>query len=896
MDSPPSTLGSWHQPSPAADNTSASANGFAELAEFSPDGIFVNQEDYFVYANPAALKMLQASSLDQVVGHCVFDFIPVKDHALAKERIARVRAGVPDALLEGQLLRLDGTIMDVEIAAAPVRWHNQSAIQVLVRDISERKRMQQALKDGEERFRGLVEATAQTVWEANADGEVVIVSPTWCAYTGQRKEDFQKGGWIQAVHPDDKDAVLRQWHDALATKRPYNAEYRLRHCEEEWRWTNARATPVLDEDGTVRKWVGMNIDITEQKIAEARLRDNEARFRRALQPQNVGVLFFDSDRTITDANDAFLRMSGYGREELASRQLRWDRMTPPEWMEDSLRAVEEFKSKGYSTPYEKQYIRKDGSRWWGLFAGTCVSESESVEYVIDISRQKHIEQALRESEARFRALAEASPALIWQLDHQRSIAYLNQRYLDVTGLTPEQLRESGWAAIVHPEDLPGYLMVTNETPLGHGSSQRRARIRTRDGQWRWFESYVAPWFAASGECRGYVGISIDVTETARAEESLKEADRRKDEFLATLAHELRNPLAPISNAVHLLRRPDGRRTADRIIEMVGRQVNHIVRLVDDLLEVSRVTRGKIELSKAPVELADIVAGAIEISRPVIDQAHHELAVSLPEEPLIVYGDKVRLTQVLVNLLANAAKYTDSGGQIRISALREDDALTISVRDNGTGIAPDQLPHVFSMFTQFHRVVGRGFGGLGIGLTMARSLVEMHGGEISAHSAGPNQGSEFTVRLPLVDTEHQTSAQHTPSVPNATAPLFGRRILVVDDNRDAADSLGMLLECDGAMTEIVYDGNAALAAIEANLPHVVLLDIGMPGMDGHEVAQAIRRDQRFNGVRLVALTGWGQQADRLRTQRSGFDYHLTKPVDYPALQKLLKEMPGAGETQ
>jgi PAS domain S-box-containing protein len=506
------------------------------------------------------------------------------------------------------------------------------------------------------------------------------------------------------------------------------------------------------------------------------------------------------------------------------------------------------------------------------------------------ARRATAEAALRESEGRFRALADASPALIWQLDAARHAIYLNQRYADVTGLTREQLLDNGWLATIHPDDLPDYLSAVRDALAARGPLQKRVRVRIRDGSWRWFESHALPWFADAGEYAGHVGISIDVTEAVGAEDALRDADRRKDEFLATLAHELRNPLAPISNAVHLLRHPEGRRRADRIVEMVGRQVRQIVRLVDDLMDVSRITRGKIELEREPLVLADAVSAALETSQPAIEQAQHRLTVVLADRPLMVSGDKVRLTQVFTNLLNNAAKYTNRGGEIRVEERPEDGWAVVTVRDTGVGIRPEQLPHVFELFVQVHGGAGRGQGGLGIGLTMVRNLVEMHGGRVQAWSAGPGQGSEFTVRLPLLAPAE--SQPGTPGGPGATVPLDGKRVLIVDDNRDAADSLCLLLRSKGAEVRVAYDGPAGLAALETALPHAVLLDVGMPGMDGHEVARRIRGDPRFDGLCLIALTGWGQEADRELSRASGFDEHLTKPVDLAALESLLAGCPRA----
>jgi signal transduction histidine kinase/CheY-like chemotaxis protein len=372
---------------------------------------------------------------------------------------------------------------------------------------------------------------------------------------------------------------------------------------------------------------------------------------------------------------------------------------------------------------------------------------------------------------------------------------------------------------------------------------------------------------------------------ARAEDSLRQADRRKDEFLATLAHELRNPLAPLRNSVHILQlsAADDSATA-RLCETMERQVNHLVRLVDDLLEVSRITRGKIELRKEEIELAAIARNAIETSRPVIDAAKVQLAISLPQQPVTLYGDAVRLAQVFANLLNNAAKYTNEGGQIWFTAREEDGEAVVSVRDTGIGIAEDLLPKVFEMFMQVDPVTDRSQGGLGIGLTLVRSLVELHGGSVLVRSEGPDKGSEFVVRLPIA-VETRSSARIAPST-GTEAAIGSRGILVVDDNVDSAKTLGLLLKYLGADVHVVHNGPDAIEAVEKYQPGVVLLDIGMPGMDGYEVARRIRERHESKRVTLIALTGWGQEDDRRRTREAGFDHHLVKPADIAALQSLL----------
>jgi signal transduction histidine kinase/CheY-like chemotaxis protein len=370
---------------------------------------------------------------------------------------------------------------------------------------------------------------------------------------------------------------------------------------------------------------------------------------------------------------------------------------------------------------------------------------------------------------------------------------------------------------------------------------------------------------------------------ARTEEALRLTDQRKDEFLATLGHELRNPLAPLQTGMHLLRlgKLDRSRTKS-VLDVMGRQVTHLVRLVDDLLEVSRVTRGLIDVRFAALNLVSVVRAAIESCLPMIHAAGHQIDVSLPATAIPVSGDAVRLTQVFTNLLTNAAKYSDSGGRIFVRAAIEDDRAVVSVRDTGIGIPPAYLGAVFDMFMQVERSSRRAQGGLGIGLTLVRTLVEMHHGRVEAHSDGPGTGSQFVVTLPL-----QAAAYGAESVASSTLQAFpSRRILVVDDNRDAADTLGTLLEALGSAVQVVNSGDAALSSLDSFQPDTVLLDIGMPGMDGYEVARRIRALPDHAGVLLVALTGWGQYEDQRRARAAGFDHHMVKPPDIDRLRQLL----------
>ncbi len=402
-----------------------------------------------------------------------------------------------------------------------------------------------------------------------------------------------------------------------------------------------------------------------------------------------------------------------------------------------------------------------------------------------------------------------------------------------------------------------------ERPLRAGTllSAVRTALRARDRQL---------------QIRGHLA------ERAQAEASLRQADQRKDEFLATLGHELRNPLAPLLTGLQLLKTTgtDGPHV-QKVMGVMERQIDHLVRLVDDLLEVSRITRGLVEIHRDAIELTAVVRSAIETSRPLVEAAGHELVVRVPTEPLTVIGDALRLTQVFANLMTNAAKYTNAGGTIWVTVSRDGDRALVSVRDNGIGIPEAHLGSVFDMFMQVDRSSRRAQGGLGIGLTLVRSLIAMHGGRVEARSAGIGTGSEFVVELPI----RTVSLKVVPSPPPLSR-FPPRRILVVDDNRDAADTLGALLETLGATTAVVNSGNEALAALPRFQPDVVLLDIGMPEMDGYEVARQIRSRGGSSQVLLIALTGWGQDQDYDRSRAAGFDHHLVKPPDIERLRELL----------
>jgi signal transduction histidine kinase/ActR/RegA family two-component response regulator len=462
--------------------------------------------------------------------------------------------------------------------------------------------------------------------------------------------------------------------------------------------------------------------------------------------------------------------------------------------------------------------------------------------------------------------------------------------------TYAQLRES-----IHPEDRQRVAEAIERSITSDADYDIEYRVVRLDGEVHWVLVRGRARRDAAGTARRMTGVSVDITERKRMHDALQQseselarqaaelrrADRRKDEFLATLAHELRNPLAPIRTGLELLTRSPGGDATERTLGVMQRQITHMVRLIDDLLDVSRITRGKLELDRQRVELASIVDAAVEICRPMIERKQHTLRVVVPEPALAIEADLTRIAQVIGNLLNNAAKYTTDGGVIELSAKRDGEDVVIQVRDDGVGIPADSLADVFEMFSQVNRALERSQGGLGIGLALVRSLVELHGGRVEASSPGLGRGSTFTVRLPIgaVPQASQSSADESPA-----PEIRGReRVLVVDDNEDAADLLSMVLEQSGYETRTVYDGRSAIGAALEWSPSLVVLDIGLPDMSGYDVARELRLPERGAPLTLIALTGWGTQDDKRRAMEAGFDVHLTKPVDAAQFHAALAQL-------
>jgi two-component system CheB/CheR fusion protein len=507
---------------------------------------------------------------------------------------------------------------------------------------------------------------------------------------------------------------------------------------------------------------------------------------------------------------------------------------------------------------------------------------------IPIDALKQAEYEIRESEKRFRTLADTAPVFIWISGLGGRLEFVNRRFTGETGRGVESLLGDRWHDLVHPSDLAGYLAACATAEAGGKAYDHELRLRKANGAYSWMRFVGEPRFEQE-KLAGFVGSSVDIQYHKDAEEQLRDADRRKDEFLAILGHELRNPLSPIRNAAEALRFVDYE--DKRLIwarETITRQVDHMTHLVDDLLDIARLTRGILMLRKETVDMALVVHNALESTKALIEARHHHIAVSIKDEPLIVSGDPVRLTQIIENLLTNAAKFTDEGGQLSLSVHRDGNEAVVSVADNGIGIPRHMLPRIFELFMQEERAIRKSSSGLGIGLSLVSQLVSLHGGSITASSNGPGQGSEFVIRLPLVDIP----ARPTPEA--AQISNSGKeRLLVVDDNVDSADATAMLLAAYGYEVRTAYDYATAVREAASFVPQIALLDLSKPEPDGLRLAGEFQQMPETKDTILIALSGYGQPDDLERSKKAGFVHHLVKPADPQVIHKLIQSVLGMG---
>jgi PAS domain S-box-containing protein len=623
-----------------------------------------------------------------------------------------------------------------------------------------------------------------------------------------------------------------------------------------------------------------------------------AKFRAFFEQGALFAGIMDIDGTLLDANRLSWEGCGFTRDEAVGKKFwdgPWWSPSPP--LVERIRRASVQAAAGEPFREELPYYVGDGSeRLADVSIQPIRDDAGRIVFLAptgsDITDRKRAE-ADRE---KFATLAESSTDFIGICDADGMPTYVNRAGLDLVGLADmAEAQRTPVREFFYPEDQNRVLNEFRPEVAAKGHGEIEVRFRPfHGGPARWMAYKVQRLQDAGGAITGYATVSQDITERKRLEVDLRklasdlaDADRRKDEFLATLAHELRNPLAPLTNMLEVVRRSGHDESALRsAVDMMARQTSQLVRLVDDLLDLSRITHNRLDLRRSRVDLASVIRQAAQASRPLCESAGHTLRVTLPTDPVPVDADPVRLTQVFGNLINNSCKYTPPGGTVDVTMERSATEAVIVVRDTGIGIPRDKLESIFEMFSQVDPSLERSQGGLGIGLTLVRRLVLMHGGTVVARSDGVHRGSEFTVRLPVASAPAPVAvATHAPRAPAHVQP---RRVLIVDDNRDAASSLAMLLELEGHKTVVAHDGPTALEAAERHRPDVMLLDIGLPRMNGYDVGRAVRREPWGATLTLIALTGWGQAEDRRRSQEAGFDGHLVKPVDPATLLELLAQ--------
>jgi len=655
------------------------------------------------------------------------------------------------------------------------------------------------------------------------------------------------------------------------------------------------AAPIRDSNGRTVGCVLVFRDVTDRRRLEV---DNAERYRTArllasiVESSDDAIVGKSLDGIIQSWNAAAERIFGYDAEEAVGRHITL--VIPPDRVAEEDHIIGRLRRGERVDHFETVRMRKDGSH---VEVSLTISPIHDVDGRVigaskvarDITAKKQAEELLRENEERLRIAMETGKIGVWEWDIPADHVTMTDSLHAIHGISKEDFGATAeaFAELVHPDDRELVSKAMDRSLNQEAPYELEFRVVKPGGEVIWiFTNAIV--MRRDGRPVRMIGASMDITERKRTEEALKTADRRKDEFLAILAHELRNPLAPIRNASQvLLMKASSDADTKWSREVIGRQVHHMARLLDDLLDVSRIALNRFELRKERIELAEIIRNAVDTSRPLMDAGRHDLVVDLPRNPVHVHGDPVRMAQVFSNLLNNAAKYTETGGHIRLSVEPREGEILVSVKDDGIGISAEALPRIFDMFSQAKPALERSQGGLGIGLALARGLVELHGGRIDVHSAGPGTGSEFIVRLPLAIED---AAEAGPSDDRgAQVAAKKRRLLIVDDLKDSADSLAMLLELMGHEVHTAYNGEDAVAAAVKYEPEVILLDIGMPKVNGYDTCRLLR--QRLSGrhVFVIALTGWGQEDDRARSREAGFDRHIVKPVEAENLSRLLDEL-------
>jgi len=834
----------------------------------------------------------------ELLGRNVLDLTDDGSRDSSDAALAALCADGAPLVLKKEYRRKDGSLLHARTSCNGLTDASGRVVGLtaVVVDIGDAVAAQAALRRSERRYRELFEAieegfcVVEMLFDAAGqpcDYRYLEANPAFERETGLRDV---VGRTMRELAPGHEHQWFEVYGEVARSGRPVRF---VQHAQAlQGRWFDVYACRVGDP-GEHHVAVIFR-DVTERVETENALIESEARLHYLANAAPAILWSADAQGSIRYASERWHEFSG--RNDDAGLHGTAQYLHP----DDRMRTVAKWRlAVEAAEPYEAQLRlrRHDGEwRWFLVRARPLLDAGGRVVAwygsSTDIHDHKRVEEALRLSEQRMALALDIAGIGTWSWVPGTGEVFADARSREIIGLPGDAaLHVDEVTACIHRDDWPRVERATAKAlrPDGPGRFAEEFRWVDGDGRIRWTVLRASTVF---GEVEGersalrMIGSVLDVTVRHAIEEALRDANQRKDEFLATLAHELRNPLAPLRNGLHLLRMGVDEEQQRRLQAVMERQVAQLARLVDDLLEVSRITRGKITLHRERVTLDDVVQRAVETSQPLIDAARHTLSVTLPEPPLVLHADPLRLAQVLANLLNNAAKYTEPGGRIDLEAHREDDSVVVRVCDNGLGIAPEQLPRVFDLFAQADRSLTRAQGGLGIGLTLVRSLVELHGGRVVARSDGIGRGSEFELCLPLhLAPRRQDDPDDAPLVDTGEA----RRLLVVDDNIEHADTLALYLAVAGHEVRVAYNGLDAVALAGSFDPEAVLMDVGMPGLDGYDAARRMRAQPDGCHRVLVALTGWGQPEDRRRSRAAGFDAHLVKPADPPALLALVDSL-------
>jgi two-component system CheB/CheR fusion protein len=791
--------------------------------------------------------------------------------------------------------RRDGSKFLAQVSNVPITDEQGKLIGVVgvSIDVTEHKQTEAALRHNQEMFSALVNNAPFGVYMIDSEFRLRSVNhgarAVFIGIDPLIGRDFAEILRIVWDEPFATEAIERFRH-TLRTGESYYSPTVVEHRGnidkiESYDWQLHRITLPDETYGVVCYFY----DLTEQRQMQHALRESEERFRAIVTQVTAGIAEVDLTGKFNFVNDRYVEIVGYLRAELLGG-MRMQDITHPDDLKINYPLFEKCITKGKSFVIEKRYIRKDGTEIWvNNSVSPELDEQGKTRFItsvtIDISERKRTEEALRESEERLRAMFEQASVGIVQVTIDGQLVMPNAGFCKIIDYTDDEIRNLNLRDITHPEDYVKEVELTRQLFAGKiPEFIIEKRYIRKDGSIIWGQMTTTLIRRGTEEPLYALAIVEHISERKQTQEALKEADRRKDEFLATLAHELRNPLAPIRTALEIMRRDEDREKGQNAREIIERQTNQLVHLVDDLLDISRITQGKIKLRKERLNLGDPISMAVETVQPFVEGLHHSLDVRLPDAPVFVEGDRARLTQIIHNLLHNSAKYTEPGGHILLIAAHEGDEAVIRVRDNGMGIAFEMLPAIFDMFAQTVTGEKRGQGGLGIGLSLVKKLVEMHGGRVEANSEGEGKGSEFIVRLPLAADQKPEKKQEKQEIEKPRTPIKAGRILVVDDNTDAANMLEIFLSMENHEVKTAFNGREAIQAAAEFQPDTVILDIGLPDIDGYEVAKRLR--ERSPDICLIALSGWGQDEDRRRSNEAGFNHHLVKPVNIEELKKFL----------